>query len=118
VSDPQDQAEAYDEDVVDDADDRTGDEVGDGLPDFPPERPLGVGTVGVTALEEDAGDSFAERSLREVPEDGPVGDEGGIGQLADPDAATLDEEAELLGEVEPGAVLSAEEAAMHIEPER
>jgi hypothetical protein len=119
MSDEQDRAEAYDEDVVDDVDDYAGDEVGDGLPDYPPERPLGVNTVGVTAIEEDAGESFAERSLREEPEDGWAGRRtGGVGQLVDPEATSFDDEDELIGEAEPGDALSAEEAAMHIEPER
>jgi len=123
VSDPQDNAEAYDQDVVDEVIDYAGDDVGDDLRDFPPDRPLGVNTVGVTPVEEDAGESFAERTLREVPEDDGLGgalddDESEVGQLVDPDAASLDDEAELIGEVEPGDVLTAEEAAMHIEPER
>jgi hypothetical protein len=115
--DPQDRAEALDEDVVDDVDDRTGDEFGDDLPSYPPDRPLGVSTVGVTPVEEDAGESFAERSLREEPEDGAPVAGGGVGQLVDPNASTPDEEEELLGEAEPGPVLSAEEAAMHLEEE-
>jgi hypothetical protein len=123
VSDPQDNAEAYDQDVVDEVIDYAGDDVGDDLRNFPPDRPLGVNTVGVTPVEEDAGESFAERTLREVPEDDGLGgalddDESEVGQLVDPDAASLDDEAELIGEVEPGDVLTAEEAAMHIEPER
>ena len=122
MSDPQDNAEAYDQDVVDEVIDYAGDDVGDDLRNFPPDRPLGVNTVGVTPVEEDAGESFAERTLREVPEDdglgGALDDESEVGQLVDPDAASLDDEAELIGEVEPGDVLTAEEAAMHIEPER
>lgn len=125
MSDPQDNAEAYDQDVVDEAIDYSGDDVGDDLPSFPPDRPLGVNTVGVTPVEEDAGESFAERTLREVPEDfdldlaeGLDGDESEVGQLVDPDAASFDDEAELIADAEPGAVLTAEEAAMHIEPER
>ena len=42
MSDPQDRAEALDEDVVDIVDDITGDEYGEGLPTYPPDRPLGV----------------------------------------------------------------------------
>jgi hypothetical protein len=117
--DPQDWAEALDEDVVDDVDDRTGDEFGDDLPGHPPDRPLGVNTVGVTPVEEDAGESFAERSLREEPEEAGAEDTSrGVGQLVDPNTSTLDDEEELVGEAEPGDALSAEEAAMHIEPER
>ena len=118
MSDDQDQAEAYDEDVVDDVDDYSGDVVGAGLPDFPPDRPLGVNTVGVTPVEEDAGESFAERSLREEPEDDVPEARSDVGRLVDPEATAFDDEEELIGEAEPADDLSAEEAAMHIEPER
>ena len=123
MSDPQDRAEAYDSDVVHDADDHAGDDVGDDLPSFPPDRPLGVNTVGVTPVEEDGGESFAERTFREVPEDLDLAEDlddvdAEVGQLVDPAAASFDDEAELIAEAEPGAVLSAEEAAMHIERER
>ena len=118
MSDPQDTAEAFDSDVIDDDDDYAGDD----LPSFPPDRPLGVNTVGVTAVEEDAGESFAERTLRELPEDLPDIDADDelleVGQLVDPSATTFDDEPELIADAEPGEVLSAEEAAMHIEPER
>jgi hypothetical protein len=115
--DPQDIAEALDEEVVDDVDDRSGDEFGEGLPSYPPDRPLGVNTVGVTPVEEDAGESFAERARREEPEVGEPDERSEVGQLVEPDASSLDDEEELVGEEEPGAGLSAEEAAMHIEPE-
>jgi hypothetical protein len=118
MTDDQDAAEAYDEEVVDDVDDYSGDEAGDDLPSYPPERPLGVTMFGVTAVEEDAGESFAERTLREVPEGTVDDDRSDVGQLVDPGAGTLDDEEELIAEEEPGAGLSAEEAAMHIEPER
>ena len=117
--DPQDQAEAYDEEVVDDVDDYRGDEVGDDLPNYPPERPLGAKGVGVTAIEEDAGESFAERSWREEPEGGEPDGRSDVGQLVDPGYLSAeDDEEELIAEEEPGVGLSAEEAAMHIEPER
>jgi len=127
--DSQDQAEALDADKIDDDADPTGDDVGEGLPDFPPDRPLGVNTVGVTPVEEDAGESFAERTMREVPDpaaqldpaaeqfDGEAEDEDDVaGQLVEPDASTLDHEAqEFAEEEEPAAGLAAEEQAMHIE---
>jgi hypothetical protein len=117
--DEQERAEALDEDVLDDVDDRTGDEFGDGLPTYPPDRPLGVGTVGLTPVEEDVGDSFAERSWREEPDTGGRGDAAAddVGQLVDSTATTVDEEAQFVGESEPGAAVSAEEAAMHVEQE-
>jgi hypothetical protein len=36
TDDPQEHAEALDEDVIDAVDDRTGDQYGEGLPDYPP----------------------------------------------------------------------------------
>ena len=66
--DPQDIAEALDADKADEVDDFSGDAFGDALPEYPPERPLGVNTVGVTAVEEDAGESLTERTWREEPD--------------------------------------------------
>lgn len=118
--DPQDVAESLDEDVIDDTDDFDGDEIGDDLPNYPPERPMGVNAVGVTAVEEDAGESFAERTAQEVPEVTTLEDDTSweVGQLVDPDATSFDDEAQQIAEEEPGEPLSAEEAAMHIEPDR
>ena len=59
--DPQDTAEALDEEVVDDVDDFTGDEYGEDLPGYPPDRPLGNTAAG-TPIEEDDGESFVERT--------------------------------------------------------
>jgi hypothetical protein len=116
--DPQDQAEALDEDVVDPIDDRGGVEFGNDLPDYPPDRPMGVNTVGVTPAEEDAGESFAERTFREEPDEmSGLDAELQAGQLVEPTASSLDDEEELIGEEEPAEDLSAEEAAMHIERE-
>ena len=70
------------------------------MPDSPPDRPVGVNTVGVTAVEENAGGSFAERTLREEPgpglDGGAVGDDpfGDVGQLVDPDTMTQGRTAE------------------------
>jgi hypothetical protein len=116
--DPQDVAEALDEDKADEVDDFAGDVFGDDLPDYPPERPLGVNTVGVTAVEEDAGDSFAERTRRQVPDvddDAVLDTSPDVGQLVEPDASTVDAEAQLVADAERGEPLTAEEAAMHIE---
>jgi hypothetical protein len=130
--DPQDLAEALDEDKADDIDDLSGDAFGDDLPGYPPDRPMGVNTVGVTPVEEDAGESFAERALREEPdvtegidvnedlalledEESEVDVGSEVGQLVEPDASSLDDEAQQIAEAEGGEVLSAEEAAMHIE---
>src|SRR5262245_53403710 len=103
--DPQDITESLDEDRVDDVDDRTGDEFGEALSDYPPDRPLGVNTVGVTVVEEDAGESFAERTEREEPEptegDRARDEEHGVGQLVDESATTEDREEQLIGESEP-----------------
>jgi hypothetical protein len=115
--DPQEVAEGLDEDVVDDVDDRGGDEFGEALPQYPPERPLGVNTVGVTAVEEDAGESLAERVLREEPEEDVPDDDPVPGQLVDDSATTEDHEERLVGDLQPGAELGPEERAIHIEPD-
>jgi hypothetical protein len=117
MSDEQDFAEAVDEDVVDEDDDYRGDEVGEDFPGYPPDRPLGVNTIGVTEIEEELGDSFAERTYREVPEDAPAPDRSEVGQLVEPDASDFDDEDELIADEEPGDGHSPEEAAMHLEPE-
>lgn len=123
MTDEQDQAEALDEDVIDDVDDYDGDEFGDGLPDYPPDRPLGVETVGVTGVEEDAGESFAERTWREEPDFGepgarrPSGQQ--IGQIPDPyasvDEPILDDEAGAIADELDGDEEGPEAGALHIE---
>lgn len=102
--DPQDQAEALDEDVVGGDDDLTGDDFGDGFAEFPPESmqlPL--------------------EALDELPDDAPLPDvparSGSIGQLVDTDVNGLDDEARLIGEMLPGDPLDPETAALHIEPD-
>jgi hypothetical protein len=115
---PLDQSEELDEDDVegDDAADYTGDAVGEDLRDYPPDRYQGVNTVGVTAVEEDSGESFAERTWREEPEDYRPPPHSDVGQLVDPDdLGELDDEEELVAEEESGDGLSPEEAAMHLE---
>ena len=71
---PDSQSEALDEDKIHDLDDFSGDEYGDGLPGYPPDRPLGD-SFGVTALDQQAGESFAARTLREQPD---FGEEGAV----------------------------------------
>jgi hypothetical protein len=116
--DPQEIAEGLDEDVVDVVDDRGGDEFGEALPQYPPDRPLGVNTVGVTAVEEDAGESLAERVLREEPDEQVSADDSAApGQLADDSATSVDHEEKLVGEVQPATDLGPEERAIHIEPD-
>ncbi len=115
-NDPQDMAESLDEDVVDVDDDTSGDEYGDGLPDFPPDRPLGVEAFGVTAMEEDARESFGERTAHGVPENRRGDDERRhVGQLVEPNVSTPDDEEEMIADEVPGESTSAEESAMHIE---
>jgi hypothetical protein len=118
---PLDQSEALDEDDIegDDDADYSGDAIGDDLPDYPPDRYQGVNTVGVTAVEEDSGESFAERTWREEPEDYRPSPRSDVGQLVDPDddLAELDDDEELVADEEPGDGFSPEEAAMHLEPD-
>jgi hypothetical protein len=106
----------------------------------PPERPWAVNDWGTTGAEESAGESLAGRLAREVP-DG-VADEGdGLGDASDTDGELIDDEvgdrrAGRLVDADDGggsdtddelyardagidgAGASAEEAAVHIVPER
>ncbi len=128
VGDDQDQSELLDDDNLDPG-------------DFPPERPFGLGelaTQDVTAADEYAPDSFADRDRREEPEvdERPLAytDRESVAGLLEPDLeGGRDVEADLIAqEAEPdddagGAVLSdasdsradpsnqsAEEAAIHL----
>ncbi|HUF99591.1 MAG TPA: hypothetical protein VMM60_15780 [Ilumatobacter sp.] len=101
--DPQDQAESLDEDVVDTVDDLSGDEYGDGLPSYPPDRPMGSDTTD--------GESLAERAAHEADDIRPRDD---IGQLVDEGAAMGDTD-RVIADAESGIDPSPEAAAMHIE---
>jgi hypothetical protein len=103
----------------------------------PPEKPLGVGKVGVTAAEQRDGESLDEQLAEEEP-DVDVEDGDGIGDLPDGEGEPVDPQAgsyragrlaareqdrhdgrDLLAEdvgIDGGAA-GAEEAAMHIVPE-
>lgn len=122
TDDPQDRAELLDEDKVDAVDDFSGDEYGDGLPEYPPDQPLGVDTVGVTPVEEDAGESFAERTWREEPDFGEAGgerttDEPSFGQAVEPHAMGEDHEEQAVADYVGGEEDGPEAGAMHIEEE-
>ncbi|MER0449826.1 DUF5709 domain-containing protein [Streptomyces sp. Edi4] len=105
----------------------------------PPEKPLGVTKTGVTAAEQNEGESLDERLSQEVPDTAvPAGD--GIGDLPDGEGEPLDPESgteragrlvapdegvrpdttkELVASdegIDAGAA-GAEEAAMHVIPE-
>ena len=84
----------------------------------PRDRPVGVTAWGTTAAEEARGEPLADRVRHEQPDvlhaDRPV-----VGRLVAPDAGTAeDAEAEEVADEERDDTLglSAEEAAMHIEP--
>lgn len=105
--DPQDQAEALDDDVVAAADDRDGDVFGDAYAEYPPdELQLPIEALG-EAPELDAADVG-----RALP-----GDDRRVGQLVDTDGPGLDDEERLLGEVAPGIALDPETRALHLEGE-
>jgi hypothetical protein len=119
VSDePLDQSEALDEDDIETDDDYSGDDVGDDLPNYPPDHFQGATAIGVTAVEEDGGESFAERTWEEEPEDYRPPRRSDVGQLVDPEeVGEWDDDEELVAEEEPGEGLSPEEQAMHLEPD-
>ncbi|HEY3486156.1 MAG TPA: hypothetical protein VGK49_12280 [Ilumatobacteraceae bacterium] len=118
---PQSQAEALDEDKISDVADFSGDEYGDGLPGYPPDRPLGD-RFGVTAFEEDAGESFAERTLREEPED--LGEDAAVmvardevGQLVATHEMGDDREEQAIADEVGGEETGPEAAAVRVEDE-
>jgi hypothetical protein len=103
--DPQDQAEALDDDRIDG--------------DYPPDRPLGVDAYGTTGAEERWDEPLAERVSREEPDD----DERARTDFAtDPEVGALDDGDVLTGDtttrdvvLEREAPAAAEEAAIHVD---
>jgi hypothetical protein len=106
----------------------------------PPERPWAVNDWGTTEAEESAGESLAGRLARELP-DGAADDGDGLGDTSDTDGELLDDEVgdERAGRLVDaddgatedtddelwaqdkgidGAAASAEEAAVHVIPDR
>jgi hypothetical protein len=118
----QEQSEALDEDKISDHDDFSGDAYGDGLPGYPADRPLGD-SFGVTALEQHAGESFAERTLREQPDDfgeeGPVSDDTreDVGQMIATHRFGQDREEQAIADELAGEETGPDASAMRIEEE-
>ena len=117
----QDPAEALDEDKISDVADFSGDQYGDGLSDYPPDRPLGD-SFGVTAFEEDAGESFAQRTLREQPEDHGGEDPESVardevGQLVATHDVGNDREAQSIADEVGGQETGPEAAAVRVDEE-
>ncbi len=106
----------------------------------PPERPWGVGEWGTTAREESAGEGLRGRLARELSDGGDDDPGDGLGDASDTDGELIDdevggrragrlveddgswddEEPELHAEdvgIDTGAA-SAEEAAVHVVPDR
>jgi hypothetical protein len=103
--------------------DRLGEEPGQGdLPgttDYPPEQPLAVEDPTMLEGSSEADDAMIVREWRRAGGD-PGGDEGM--RLVDPDEGLgnrTDDEAQAIAGFAPGedSDLSAEEAAVHIDPE-
>jgi hypothetical protein len=118
---PQSSAEALDEDKISDVADFSGDQYGDGLPGYPPDRPLGD-SFGVTAFEEDAGESWAPRNRREQPEvqgEEDAGSVGGdeVGQLVATHEAGNDREEQAIADEVGGEETGPEAAAVRVEEE-
>ena len=93
-----------------------------GVADMPmPDRPLGVDEWGITDFEERTGESLDRRLAREEPDFGAPGAEEGQ-RISEPgaDEGYADVEKDSIGEADSARydTLSAEEAAMHVEPER
>lgn len=84
----------------------------------PRDRPVAANQWGTTAAEEVRGEPLADRVRREQP-DVAHADERAVGRLVAPDGGTgRDDEGTEVAEEEPDDTLglTAEEAAMHIEP--
>lgn len=96
--------------------DKLGDSGSDYPDNFPLDRSVAVEDYGITADEEQTGESVRRRAAREVPEasagDAVRSDENVGAELADSDEPM---DGELLGELDddPGTA-AAEEAAVHI----
>ena len=91
----------------------------DGVVAPPTDTPLAVESYGTTAAEAEAGESL-ERKLEREQSETPEVDDSGVGRLMQPDeGAHSDVESEEIAElVEDRDGLTAEEAAIHLEPER
>jgi hypothetical protein len=121
IGEPQDIAEALDADKVDDADGYSDLPLGD----FPPDAPLGSLDYGVTDREQAVDEPLADRVAREEPD--PLAEEidpmdphlaSSSVRLSEDAASAARREGRLVGEGLIGAPdLSAEEAAVHLEPE-
>ena len=108
MSDPQDRAEALDDDKISPTD-RPVEEL-----DYPPEEPMAVEDYGTTAVEEQVDEPLEERIAREVPDGAPVDEP--VGRLVEPgedEIGAPDEEADAVARLADDGDLSAEEAAVH-----
>ena len=91
----------------------------DGIVAPPTDVPLAVESYGTTPAEEEAGEPLESKLARERP-DTPDAVDAGVGRLMQPDeGAHSDRESEEVAElVDDRDDLTAEEAAIHLEPER
>lgn len=109
MSDPQDRAEALDDDKMAVTDTPVEDL------EYPPDEPTAVEDYGTTAAEEQVDEPLEERITREVPEGAPV--DQPTGRLVEPgpddEVGAPDEEADAVARATPASDLSAEEAAVH-----
>jgi hypothetical protein len=108
MSDPQDRAEALDDDKM-----AVTDTPVDDL-EYPPDQPTAVEDYGTTAAEEQVDEPLEERITREVPEGAPVDEP--TGRLVEPgedEIGAADDEADAVAREVPAADLTAEEAAVH-----
>ena len=93
-------------------------------PETPPDAPEGVNQHGVTAGEQLSGEPLDSRLADEVPEvdfnatDPPAESEAEAGLIVEPESEDqVDTTAEAIGQLVDENELSAEEAAVHVEPE-
>lgn len=130
--DPQDRAESLDGDVVEPSNDFEGEAVGESFAAFPPDQLQGADTFGTAPVEEQGGESFAERDERYRPDDDLVDDAPDemateaiaddrplppAGQLVEEHVGDDDAEEQMVGETRGERLEAAEEVAVRVEPE-
>jgi hypothetical protein len=121
---PEHSTSRFEDEGIPDPEDQTPEQAATGQGDLttepPHDYPLAVEDFGTTPSEVHDGESLSGRLAREVPEEQPYpADPHEVGRLVEPDeGARSDTEKDLIAsDTGDAAGLSAEEAAMHLEPE-
>jgi hypothetical protein len=124
MSTPEHTTSRFEDEGIPDPEDQTPEQAATGQGDLttepPHDYPLAVEGFGTTPAEMHDGESLTGRLAREVPEEDPYRQEPrDVGRLVEPDeGARTDTDKDMIA-VDDGELggLTAEEAAMHLEPE-